>query len=247
MQLEVYQTDAEAYEAAAALAAERVAAAARDGRAALALPGGRGGRAFMLALATRGEVPWTRVDVFFTDESWLPEGDARRTLHVARESLLAPRGVSGDRVHPIEVDGRDPATAAALYRELLARRPPLDVVVLALGAAGDIAAVSPGGAAARSTDTVVAVDPGDAVAEPRVARVTLTPAGLRGVRHVVLTATGATRAAALAAALREPVDPGRRPAQAVLPSPTATWFVDRAAAEPLLRDARPVTPERPED
>jgi hypothetical protein len=25
----------------------------------------------------------------------------------------------------------------------------------------------------------------------------------------------------------------------VLPSARATWFVDRAAAEPLLRDARP--------
>jgi 6-phosphogluconolactonase len=243
MQLEVYQTDAEAYEAAAALVAERLAAAARGGRAAVALPGGRGGRAFLLALAARGEVPWARVDVFFTDECWLPEGDARRTAQVARESLLAPRGVPGERVHAIAVDGHEPATAAAAYRELLARVPALDVAVVELGAAGELAAVAPGGAAARSTETVVAVDPGETAAEPRVPRVTLTASGLRAARHVVLTATGATRAAALAAALREAIDPVRRPAQAVLPSPTATWFVDRAAVEPLLRDARPVAPE----
>jgi 6-phosphogluconolactonase/glucosamine-6-phosphate isomerase/deaminase len=135
----------------------------------------------------------------------------------------------------------------ATYRALLAGQPALDVVVLELGAAGEIAGVAPGSAAARSTETVVAVDPADVVVEPRVPRVTLTTAGLRAARHVVLTATGATRAAALAAALREPIDVVRRPAQAVLPSPTAAWFVDRAAAEPLLRDARPAAPGRAED
>ena len=240
----MYQTDAEAYEAAAALVAERLVAAARGGHAAVALPGGRGGRAFMLALAARGEVPWARVDIFFTDECCLPDADGRRTLRVARESLLAPRGVPGDRVHAIVVDGRDAASAAASYRDLLALEPALDVVVLELGAEGEVAAVAPSTAAARSTETVVAVDPADVVSEPRVPRVTLTTAALRAARHVVVTATGATRAAALAAALREPVDPVRRPAQAVLPSPAATWFADRAAAEPLLRDARPVAPER---
>src|SRR5262245_592246 len=56
MQLEVYQTDAEAYEAAAALAAGRLVAAAATGPASIALPGGRGGRALMLALAGRDPV-----------------------------------------------------------------------------------------------------------------------------------------------------------------------------------------------
>src|SRR5262249_21219441 len=126
MQLEVYQTDAEAYEAAAALVAERLVAAARGGHAAVALPGGRGGRACMLALAARGEVPWARVAVFCTDECCLPDADRRRTLRVARESLLAPRGVPGDRVHAIALDGRDAASAAASYRDLLALEPALD-------------------------------------------------------------------------------------------------------------------------
>jgi 6-phosphogluconolactonase/glucosamine-6-phosphate isomerase/deaminase len=75
--------------------------------------------------------------------------------------------------------------------------------------------------------------------EPRVARVTLTALALRAARHVIVSATGAERAAAVVATLREPVDPVRRPAQAVLPSATASWFADRAAVEPLLRDARP--------
>lgn len=239
MQLEVYQTDAEAYEAAAALVAERLVAAGRSGRATLALPGGRGGRAFALALAARGEVPWARVDVFFTDEACLPATDTRRTLHVLRESMLVPRGVPGERVHAIETDGQAPARAAAAYADLLAGElgvlAAFDVVVLDLGAAGELAAVTPGSAAAASPAAVAAEDAG----EGAVARVTLTPAVWRAARQVVVTATGAARAAALAAALREPVDPVRRPAQAVLPSATATWFVDRAAADLLLRDARP--------
>jgi 6-phosphogluconolactonase len=239
MQLEVYQTDAEAYEAAAGLVAERlVAAAGEGGRATVALTGGRGGRAVMVALAARGEVPWPRVEVYFTDEWWLPDGDPRRTLHVARESLLSLRGVASDQVHPIAVGASEPESAAAAYRALLARQPRLDVVAAELGAAGELAAVAPGSEATRSVETVVAVGP-EAHSEPRLARVALTLAAFRAARHVVLTATGSTRAAALASALREPIDPVRRPAQAVLPSPTATWFVDRAAAEPLLRDARP--------
>src|SRR5262249_61676641 len=121
MQLEVYQPDAEVDEAAAALAAERLTAAAAAGRATIALPGGRGGRALMLALAARSDVRWQRLRVFFTDECCVADGDARRTLHGARESLLGPRGVPAARVHAIPVDVGDGARAAAAYAEVLAR------------------------------------------------------------------------------------------------------------------------------
>ena len=92
---------------------------------------------------------------------------------------------------------------------------------------------------ARSASTVASVAAAEVAAEPRVARVTLTAVALRAARHVIVSATGAERAAAVTAALREPVDAVRRPAQSVLPSATTSWFVDRAAVEPLLRDARP--------
>jgi 6-phosphogluconolactonase len=147
-------------------------------------------------------------------------------------------------VHAIPVDGHGPAAAAAAYGELLAHEAPLDVAVVELGGAVEVAAVTPHSDAARSTAPVVAVEP-DAGAEPRVPRVTLTLRGLQAARHVVVIATGAGRAAAVAAALREPVDVVQRPAQALLPSPSATWIVDRAAADLLLRDAHPVAPEEP--
>jgi 6-phosphogluconolactonase len=249
MQLEVYQTDAEAYEAAAALAAERLArVTASGGHASLALPGGRGGRVLMLALAGHGEIVWPRVDVYFTDDCGLPDGDARRTLAVARESLLSPRGVPADRVHPMLTDGSDAAAAATAYgAHLLAAfgSPPiLDVVLVDLAPDGGVAAVTPGSAAAGSAEPVAVVAATEVTPEPRVPRITLTPIALRSARQVIVTATGASRAAAVASALRDPVDVVRRPAQAILPSDTVSWFVDRAAADTLLRDACPAV-ERP--
>ena len=241
MQLEVYQTDAEVYEAVAASAAQILVAAAATGRATVALPGGRGGRAIMLALAGRGEIPWQRLAVFFTDEFCLPDGDARRTAQVARGSVLGPRGVPPACVHAIV--GDDASAAVAAYAEVLARElgtpPVLDLILLDLGTGGEVAALMPGSEAARGASAGATVAAAEVAAEPRVARVTLTAVALRAARRVIVSATGGERAAAVMAALREPVDAVRRPAQSVLPSATISWFVDRAAVEPLLRDARP--------
>jgi 6-phosphogluconolactonase len=74
---------------------------------------------------------------------------------------------------------------------------------------------------------------------PRIARVTVTPPVLAAARAVILTVTGDDKAEAVAAALRDPVDPARTPAQLVRPSEHVSWIVDRAAAGRLLRDAQP--------
>ncbi len=236
MQLEVYQTDAEAYEAAAEIAARHLVAAAASGAATLALSGGRGARALQLALAARGEIAWARITCVFTDERCTTADDAHGNLKVARDSLFAPRGISADRIRAVPVDAGDPTAVAAAYATTLASYgapPALDVVLLDLADDGSIAALAPGSTALHADAPVAAV--ADAVPP----RVTITPVVLRAARHVVLTATGDERAAAVAAALREPVDIDRRPVQLVLPSPTVTWVVDRAAAAALLRDARP--------
>ena len=172
-----------------------------------------------------------------------PHRQAHRALHVARETLLSPRAVAPERVHPIDVDAGAPDAVAAAYETELARvlgvPLVLDVVLLEMGAAGEVAGVVPESEAAH-TARAVAVTPAGAVpAQPRADRVTLTAATLAAARCVVVTVTGADRGDALAAALREPPDQRRRPAQVVLPSARAMWFVDRAAADPLLRDARP--------
>ncbi|HLY37641.1 MAG TPA: 6-phosphogluconolactonase [Candidatus Binatia bacterium] len=244
MTLEVYPTDAEAFEAAAALAAARLA----DGsdRRTVALSGGRGGRAVMLALAARDDVPWDRVDWFWGDERCVPPDDPRSNVRLARESLLAPRAIDPARIHVPALDLGDPERIAADYATTLTRvvgaRPVFDVVFLGVGTNTHIASLMPGCAALRATVPVAAVRVEEVSEEPIVARVTITPPVLTAARHVIVAVTGEAKAAPVVAALRPPDDPTRVPAQLVRPSDRISWFVDRAAAAELLRDARPAAP-----
>jgi 6-phosphogluconolactonase len=243
MTLEVYQTDGEAFEAAAALVASRLAATA--GRAAVALSGGRGGRGVMVALAAHDDVPWDRVEWFWGDERCVPPGDPRSNVRLARDSLLDPRGIAAERIHPPPLELGDPGRIAAAYAGALAALPQadgvpaFDVVLLGVGRNAHIASLMPGARALDARTPVAPVSVEEVSEDPFVARITITPPVLAAARHVVVTVTGDQKAGPVAAVLREPTDPSRVPAQLVRPSERVSWVVDRAAAAELLRDARP--------
>jgi 6-phosphogluconolactonase len=241
MTLEVYPTDAEAFEAAAALAAVRLVET--TGRPAVALPGGRSGRAMMLALAARADVPWDRVDWFWGDERCVPPDDPRSNVRLARESLLVPRGIAAERIHPPPAEVGDAARIASSYattlEQVLGVPPVFDLVLLGIGKNGHVASLMPGCAALDAIAAVAAVREDEVSEEPRVARATITPSVIAAARHIVVAVAGDEKAAVVAAALRGPDDPARVPAQLVRPSSRVTWVVDRAAAAELLRDARP--------
>jgi len=242
MTLEVYASDAEAFEAAAALAAEHLRS--EGARATVALAGGRSGRGVMVALAARGDLPWERVEWFWGDERCVPADDGRSNLRLARDSLLVPRGVAAGRIHPPPVALGDPARIAAAYAATLAAEAPVfDLVLLGLGARGSVASLVPGAAALRASAPVAAVGPEEVAEEPRVARITLTPPVLAAARHVIVTAVGGEKAAAVAAAVADGADPADVPAALVRPSERVTWIIDRAAASALLREARPSPPQ----
>ena len=242
MTLEVYASDAEAFEAAAALAAEHLRSA--GARATVALAGGRSGRGVMVALAARGDLPWERVEWFWGDERCVPADDGRSNLRLARDSLLVPRGVAAGRIHPPPVALGDPARIAAAYAATLAAEAPVfDLVLLGLGARGSVASLVPGAAALRASAPVAAVGSEEVAEEPRVARITLTPPVLAAARHVIVTAVGGEKAAAVAAAVADGADPAGVPAALVHPSERVTWIIDRAAASALLREARPALPQ----
>jgi 6-phosphogluconolactonase len=238
MTLEVYPTDAEAFEATAALAAERLGGAGPHPTVALG-----GGRGVMVALAARGDLPWERVEWFLADERCVPGGDARSNARLAEEALFVPRGVAAARIHPAPLALGEPARVAAAYAETLARAlapgPAFDLVLLGLNARGSVAALVPGCAALGAPAAVGAVSAEEVDEEPRVGRITLTPTVLAAACHVIVTAVGEESAGAVAAAVVDGTDPARVPAALVRPSARVTWIVDRAAAQLLLRDARP--------
>lgn len=249
MRLDVYPTDAEAFEQTAALAAEQLRAvtATGDARLTVALSGGRDGRGVMVALAARTDLPWTRIHWFWGDERCVPPDDPQSNVRLARESLLVPRGIEGGKIHPPRTDLRDPPRIAEDYAGTL--EPELgpgcvfDLILLAVGKNGHIASLMPGCRALRAVQPVAPVAREEVSEEPLVARISATPPVLAAARHVIVTVTGDAKADALAAAFREPMEPTRTPAQLVRPSARISWIVDRAAAAVLLRDAHPAADE----
>lgn len=241
--LDVYPTDAEAFDAAAGLAAEHLRAAATTHSATVALAGGRGGRGVMLALAARDDVPWDRIEWCFGDERCVPARDSHSNAKLAQESLLGPRRVPAERIHVPPVELEDPERIAAAYadtlRGLLGPSLAFDLILLGMGADGHVASLTPGSAALSATTPVAAVRAEELNTEPRVARITLTPTVLRAARHVIVTVTGAEKAAALATALADEGDVARCPARLVRPSATVSWVADRAAVAALLKSAHP--------
>jgi len=224
MRLDVYPTDAEAFEAAAILAADHLRNLPADRPPAVALSGGRAGRGVMVALAARSDLPWARIDWWLAEEAAVSVDDARSTMRVARDSLFVPRGIAPARVHALDEASAPPA---------------LDLVLLGIGPDGRIAGLVPGCRALSATGPVARVAADEYPETDAVGGLTLTPAALRAARWVIVVGAGDALAHAIAAALREPVDPRRLPAQLLRPAESVRWIVDRAAAAELLREARP--------
>jgi 6-phosphogluconolactonase len=106
------------------------------------LTGGRNGNGLLAALAAapaRDAVDWGRLDLWWGDERYLPEGDPERNVTQAREALLDSVPLDPKRVHAMPASdgpwGTDVDSAAAAYAEELAR-----AAAIGLSGAGEIQA-----------------------------------------------------------------------------------------------------------
>jgi len=223
--------DAEALaERAATWIAERLADAVdARGRASLALPGGRTPLpiyARLLAEPLRARVPWAALDVYFGDERCVPPDDPSSNYAGAREALLEPAGLDPKQVHRMQAERPDAAAAAADYAALLPER--LDVLFLGIGEDGHTASLFPGRpAAAEETARVVVVEDSP---KPPPRRLSITSPVIAGAHAVLVVATGAGKADAVARALEGPLAPAEVPVQAAR---GGTWLLDRAASARL--------------
>ncbi|EDY51395.1 6-phosphogluconolactonase [Streptomyces clavuligerus] len=88
--------------AAARLITRIVDAQSARGAASVVLTGGRNGNAVLAALGSapaRDAVDWQRLDLWWGDERFLPEGDPERNVTQARAALLDSVPVDPARVH----------------------------------------------------------------------------------------------------------------------------------------------------
>jgi 6-phosphogluconolactonase len=199
----------------AAAAAADIAEALREGARTLVLSGGTTPKQ-CYELLSRMEVEWGRVSVLFADERCVPPVHPDSNYRMVRESLL-------NHVFPATVYRMaaelGPDEGASLYAHIVAAVAPLDVVVLGVGEDGHTASLFPGHPALKASELAVGIRDSP---KPPPQRVTLTLPALQAARRVIILATGAGKADAVAKAKRHEVPSGMIAG--------ARWLIDQAAA-----------------
>jgi 6-phosphogluconolactonase len=199
----------------AAAGAAEIAKALRGGARTLVLAGGTTPQRCYELLADL-DVEWGRVTILFGDERCVPPDHPDSNYRMACEALL-------DRVAPATVHRMagelGPDEGAAEYARVVAGLAPLDIVILGVGEDGHTASLFSGHPALKARGWAVGVRNSP---KPPPERVTLTLKALRGASQVIVLATGAGKAQAVAMAKRKEVPSGMIAG--------AQWLIDRAAA-----------------
>ncbi|WP_351225340.1 6-phosphogluconolactonase [Streptomyces sp. NPDC002133] len=246
--------------AAARLITKVVDAQAARGYASVVLTGGRNGNGLLAALAAapaRDAIDWSRLDLWWGDERFLPEGDPERNVTQAREALLDSVPLNPSRVHAMPAsdgpNGSDADAAAAAYAAELAAAsgpehyrsattaaggdvPTFDVLMLGVGPDTHVASLFPELPGVRETErTVVGVH---GAPKPPPTRISLTLPAIRAAREVWLLAAGEDKANAAAIALSGAGEI-QAPAAGAYGRSRTLWLLDSAAASQLPRDLYP--------
>ena len=137
------------------------------GEASVVLTGGSVGIAVLEAIhdsPARDSVDWTRVNVWWGDERWLPAGDPERNEVQARAALLDHVALEAARVHAFAASdqGLELDEAAAAYASELRNHAPrdailphLDITFLGMGPDGHVASLFPERGGVREKDLSV--------------------------------------------------------------------------------------------
>ncbi|MCR3722994.1 MULTISPECIES: 6-phosphogluconolactonase [Prauserella salsuginis group] len=218
-------------------------AQAARGSASVVLTGGGTGIAILEQVRrspAKDAVDWSRLDVFWGDERFVPADDPERNEKQAREALLDHVPVDPARVHAMAAAdgefGDDPDAAAAAYAQVLATAasgadaPTFDVILLGLGGEGHTASIFPDTPAAHEAErSVVAVRD---CPKPPPTRVSLTFPAIRRATEVWLVTAGAAKAGAVAAAHRG-VGEVELPVAGARGTGRTLWLLDTEAAAEL--------------
>lgn len=234
---------------AARLVIKIIDAQAARGWAGVVLTGGRVAAKVLRSvkdLPAADAIDWSRVDLWWGDERFLPAGDPDRNETQAREALLDALPLDPARVHAMPAsdgpDGDDAKSAAARYaRELAAAAKPgsselphFDVLMLGVGEDGHVASIFPEHPVGYETGTVAAVHNSP---KPPPNRITLTLTTIATAEEVWLVAAGKDKAAAVGMAI-EGAGPKQLPAAGAVGVEKTLWLLDRAAAANVPPQAR---------
>jgi 6-phosphogluconolactonase len=219
-------------EALAARAAQIVAEKSRGCAAPfrLVLSGGSTPIATNLLLARSNEIDWPCIEIFLSDERFVPPDHPDSNYRMVRETLLAGGKVQPRKFFAIPTDDT-PQSAAARYDEMLRQQygageleagvPLFHLTLLGLGEDGHTASLLPGQPVLQERKKWAAAVP-QGRGEPRI---TLTYPALDASQTILFLVSGAAKRDALAQARG-----GALPAGALAPQGEVIWLADAAAA-----------------
>ena len=226
--------------AAEELVAAAEQAAARRGRARIAISGGSTPKAAFQLLADPSQpflkrMPWEKLDLYWVDERTVPPDDAESNYRMTREAMLDRVPLKPEQVHRMEGE-LDPEAAAARYESLLrntfklegAETPRFDLVQLGMGDDGHTASLFPHTDAINEMGRLVTANQ---VPQKDTWRITLTWPVINQASSVFFLIGGKNKAELVREVFTGPRDPERLPSQLIWPaSGILTLILDRDAA-----------------
>ncbi|HEX3732873.1 MAG TPA: 6-phosphogluconolactonase [Mycobacteriales bacterium] len=223
------------------------------GRASLILAGGGvviDSLAAVRESSARDAVDWGAIDVWWSDERFLPAGHPERNALQAQRALLDTLSLDPGRVHPMPAAGADLSgpelsaaaedAAAAYAAELAASAPPsselpqFDVLLLGMGGEGHTASIFPESPAVYDTRVVTAVH---GCPKPPPTRITFTLPTIRTAEEVWILTAGEGKAPAVGLALQGAGET-QIPVAGARGQRRTMWFLDRAAATEVPNELR---------
>jgi 6-phosphogluconolactonase len=212
------------------------------GRFTIALSGGSTPKALYGLLATepyRGQIDWSSVEIFWSDERCVPPDDAESNYRMAHEVLLSKIPIPASQVHRMPADQPDRDAASLAYTQQMQQTfgtngiPAFDLIQLGMGPEGHTASLFPHQESLHERQRLVIPV---IVSKPPPPRLTFTPPILNAARHILFLVTGSEKVDAVQAVLEGDYQPEEYPAQIVRPDKgEVIWMLDTTAAEKLRR------------
>jgi 6-phosphogluconolactonase len=230
----LHSTANEVAEALAHRLIARLAELQRDFRVPrVALTGGRIATRAYRHLAEEGghsAVDWSRIELWWGDERFVPAGDADRNADSTLEILQPALPLDPSRVHPMPPSdaGLDLDAAADSYAQELGRTN-FDICLLGMGPDGHVASIFPEHPSAYAEGDVIAVR---ASPKPPPERISITLPVINRSSEVWFVVSGSDKASAAKMALLG-AGPVQVPAAGVSGADRTLWLLDRDAAAEL--------------
>ena len=231
--------------AAARIITTVVEAQAAAGHAHVCLTGGRIGTAVLASLAGNpgvDSIDWSRIDLWWGDERYLPAGDPERNETGARAALIDHVPIDPARVHamptPASSNG-DVDTAAQMYAAEMASSaqpedhgpvPSFDIMLLGIGPDAHVASLFPEQPALHDTRSCTAVR---GAPKPPPVRISMTLSAINAAKEVWILGSGAEKATAVRLALMQEAGAYQVPASAARGRGRTLFLLDEDAASKL--------------